>query len=302
MNVHHLELFYYVAKYGGITAAVRKMPYGIQQPAISGQILQLEKSLKVKLFNRRPFALTKAGHELYAFAEPFFSRLGDLAEGLRGGESQHLRVAASAAVLNGYLPGIFAGLRAEYPQLRLTLRDALPAEAEDLLCRQEVDIALGPLRSDVPPGLKVAELLKLPLVLVIPDGLKARSFDDLLAADGESVSHPRVGLPPDEVVAQIFQKELDRRGIRWEARVEVNSLELIRSYVEGGFGIGLSVAMPGSNRRGRGRGQGEAREIPLAGFPPLRIGLMFQGKLKPLAARFAAEVGRVAHEVGGAAR
>ena len=61
MNIHHLELFYYVAKFEGITAAVRKMPYGIQQPAVSGQILQLERDLGVKLFNRRPFALTPAG-------------------------------------------------------------------------------------------------------------------------------------------------------------------------------------------------------------------------------------------------
>ena len=33
MNIHHLELFYYVAKFGGISEAVRNMPYGIQQPA-----------------------------------------------------------------------------------------------------------------------------------------------------------------------------------------------------------------------------------------------------------------------------
>ena len=46
-NLHHLELFYYVAKYGGITPAVRKMPYGIQQPAVSGQMLQLERELGV---------------------------------------------------------------------------------------------------------------------------------------------------------------------------------------------------------------------------------------------------------------
>ena len=38
-NLHHLELFYHVARAGGITAAVRSMPYGIQQPAVSGQIL-----------------------------------------------------------------------------------------------------------------------------------------------------------------------------------------------------------------------------------------------------------------------
>ena len=38
MNIHHLELFYYVARHGGIVPAVRNMPYGIQQPAVSGQI------------------------------------------------------------------------------------------------------------------------------------------------------------------------------------------------------------------------------------------------------------------------
>ena len=38
MNVHHLELFYYVARFGGIGAAVRNIPYGIQQPAVSAQV------------------------------------------------------------------------------------------------------------------------------------------------------------------------------------------------------------------------------------------------------------------------
>ena len=84
MNVHHLELFYYVAKYQGITQAVRKMPYGIQQPAVSGQILQLEKNLGLRLFHRRPFALTAAGEELYAFSKPFFSQLDQIAGRLRG--------------------------------------------------------------------------------------------------------------------------------------------------------------------------------------------------------------------------
>lgn len=35
MNVHHLELFYYVARHGGITSAVRKMPNLTEQ--LSGE-------------------------------------------------------------------------------------------------------------------------------------------------------------------------------------------------------------------------------------------------------------------------
>src|SRR5690242_9532767 len=65
MNIHHLELFYYVARHGGITEAVRNIPYGIQQPAVSGQVGQLEEYLGVVLFQRRPFSLTPAGQKLY---------------------------------------------------------------------------------------------------------------------------------------------------------------------------------------------------------------------------------------------
>src|ERR1051325_1469402 len=104
MNIHHLELFYYVARHGGIMEAVRNIPYGIQQPAVSGQVIQLEEFLGVTLFHRRPFALTPAGTELYAFIKPFFDNLGPMAEKLRGGEAQHIRIAASEIVLREYLP------------------------------------------------------------------------------------------------------------------------------------------------------------------------------------------------------
>ena len=72
MNIHHLELFYYVAMHEGIAGAVRNMPYGIQQPAVSAQVIQLENDLGITLFQRRPFGLTPAGEELFGFIKPFF--------------------------------------------------------------------------------------------------------------------------------------------------------------------------------------------------------------------------------------
>ena len=61
LNLHHLELFYYVAKHEGIVPACRHIPYGVQQPAVSAQIIRLEEDLGVSLFRRRPFQLTPAG-------------------------------------------------------------------------------------------------------------------------------------------------------------------------------------------------------------------------------------------------
>ena len=94
MNVHHLELFYYVARHGGVSAAARAMPYGIQQPAISAQILQLEDSLGVTLYQRRPFQLTTQGKVLYDFLAPFFGGLTEMSDRIRGGGEKRLRIAA----------------------------------------------------------------------------------------------------------------------------------------------------------------------------------------------------------------
>ena len=72
------------------------MPYGIQQPAVSAQMAQLEEYLGVTLFQRRPFALTPPGEKLYAFAQPFFSNLDGLAAEMQGGQTRQFRIGASA--------------------------------------------------------------------------------------------------------------------------------------------------------------------------------------------------------------
>lgn len=123
MNIHHLELFYYVARYEGISEAVRQIPYGIQQPAVSGQVAQLEEHLGVTLFHRRPFALTAQGESLYEFIEPFFSGLAGVATRLQGGQVRHIRVGASTQILRDHLPGLFQDVSKRYPGLKIAVRE-----------------------------------------------------------------------------------------------------------------------------------------------------------------------------------
>ena len=284
MNIHHLELFYYVAKFEGITSAVRKMPYGIQQPAVSGQILQLERDLGVKLFNRRPFALTPAGEELYDYLYPFFSRLGEVEARLKGEESRHLRIAASAAVLRNHLPELLEDMRKAEPNLRLTLREVEPADIHGMLANQQVDIAVSLLHGRLADGLQSKELIKLPLVLLVPTKWKVKRIADLLADDpygkGKVAKYPLVGLPPHEVLSKILQEALDERSVQWIPSVEVDSLEVVKEYAARGFGAGIGVSIPGVSQ-----GPG-LRELPLTGFPPLVVGALYQGALKPLAQDF----------------
>lgn len=287
MNVHHLELFYYVAKYEGITAAVRKMPYGIQQPAVSGQLLQLEKSLGVKLFNRRPFTLTTAGDELYDHVYPFFSRLSDVEEKLKGEESKHLRIAASSSVLRHHLPELLADLRKEIPDLRLTLKDVEPSNAYHVLVNQQADLAVSVINARSGDGLKEVELMRLPLILLLPENHVANDLNDLLVEGDPLVGTPLVGLPKNEAVTQLFQKGVDAKKLNWPVAVEVDALNGVAHFVRCGFGAGIAVDIPGVAV------PDGLKAIPLEGFPPLVMGIVYQGSLKPLAQQFlAASVAR----------
>src|SRR3569833_7106 len=128
MNIHHLELFYYVARHGGIMEAVRNIPYGIQQPAVSGQVAQLEEYLGVVLFQRRPFALTPAGEKLYRFIQPFFSNLDAIASDLQGGKAHQMRIGTTTKKQHNQKPKHKQQMRKRYPNLRIALREGFPTE------------------------------------------------------------------------------------------------------------------------------------------------------------------------------
>src|SRR6266542_3515649 len=284
MNIHHLELFYYVARHGGISEAVRNIPYGIQQPAVSAQIIQLEESLGVTLFNRRPFALTAPGEKLFRFIQPFFEGLEALADNLRGGEAQQLRFGASGTILRDHLPELAQHVRKKFPNLKLTLREGHQPQLESWLQKQELDLAVTLLEGKPPPGINSLPLLKLPLVLLLDKSCRLVSPEVLWKRD--KIEETLISLPPYEAIPKHFQQGLSRLGIDWFPRIEVSSLSLIETYVESGYGIGLSVHIP------RSRLSPKIRPLPLEGFTPVTLAALWPGKLTPLIQAFLDELQR----------
>ncbi|HEX4644316.1 MAG TPA: LysR family transcriptional regulator, partial [Verrucomicrobiae bacterium] len=229
MNIHHLELFYYVARHGGISEAVRNIPYGIQQPAVSGQIAQLEEFLGATLFQRRPFSLTPAGEKLYRFIDPFFSGIDAVAFELQGGAARQIRIGASDIVLRDHLPQLLQTVRKKFPQLNLTLRDDYEPELERLLEKQDIDVAVTLVEKKPPPGIQSLVLLELPLVLLAPRASKLASVEELWNQD--KIREPLICLPAREPICQNFQRGLNRRGVDWFPAIEVSSVDLIETYV-----------------------------------------------------------------------
>jgi DNA-binding transcriptional LysR family regulator len=282
MNIHHLELFYFVAKHGGIAAAVCNIPYGIQQPAVSGQIAKLEESLGTKLFQRRPFALLPAGTELFEFIKPFFDNIGNTAERLRQNSSPQLRVAAPSIVLHDYLPQILQRVRAKFPAFRLYLHEAARIEAEKLLLAREVDLAIMLIDKKSRAGIQARALLALPLILLVQKKSKLRRAEELWKRD--KIEDTLVSFARSDPVHAAFQRGLERLGVEWFCGIEVSSAELIERYVINGYGIGLAVAVPGF------KPPPQVRALPLVHFPPVVVGVAWFGKLTEISRQLLAEL------------
>ena len=290
MNVHHLELFYYVARHGGISAAARRIPYGIQQPAISAQVLQLEDSLGTTLFHRRPFRLTNAGEALYAFIGPFFSGLPEIAKKLRGGVESRLRIATPETVQREYLPAVLKATRKRFPALSFTLTGGRLEKIERKLLGQEIDIGLASLIGKRPEGIRQRELVLLPMALVVPEKCGFTAAENIWKRD--RIDMPLITLPGEEPICRLFQQELRRRKVDWYSSLELVSLELVGRYVVEGYGAGLALDVPATRLPG-------TRVLPLAGFPAVPFGAMWTGNLSPVGQAFIAEAETLARKMAG---
>lgn len=288
MNVHHLELFYYVARHRGISAAVRHIPYGIQQPAVSGQMLALEEYVGTKLFERSPFRLTPAGERLFAHLQPFIEDLENVLASLRGPDEPELRVGGAEVVLRDHLSVVTQRLRPQFPRMRLRLRAGFQKEVEDLLRNGEIDLAITPIGPRPPARLRQLPLVRIPLVLAVHRSSPLRDAAALF--ERKKITEPLIGQPGSTAIMAGFQRDLKRRGIVWRQTVEATSLELVTRYVANGEGHGVNIALPSVIKHR------DVRALPLEGFTPMTLGILWRGVPSPLIQAAINEVERYSRE------
>jgi len=289
MNIHHLELFYHVVRFGGVSAAARQMPYGIQQSTISSQILQLEDNLGKTLFRRRPFELHPEGKMLFSFIEPFFAGLDAMADRLRGGAESHLRIACPEIVQRDYLPAILAAVRSRLPDFHFSLECARLTAIKEGLRAGKIDVGLASTgaSSAAEEGCRV--MLRMPLVLLVP--ASSELLDAARILERDRIELPLLTLPGEEPSSRLFQEELQRQGIDWYPSLELASLELITRYVASGFGVGLGLQIPGA------AWPLDVRALPLPEFPNVIFGAFTNDQPSPLAELFITEAETVARRM-----
>ena len=184
-------------------------------------------------------------------------------------------------MLHDYLPQILQRVRARFPAFRLYLHEATRADAERLLLARDVDLAIMLIDKKSRAGIQVRPLLELPLVLLVPKKSKLARAEELWKRD--KIEETLVCFSRSDPVHAHFQRGLEQLGVEWFCGIEVTSERLIQHYVTSGYGVGLTVAVPGF------KAPPQLRVLPLSNFLPVVVGVAWSGKLSDIARQLLAE-------------
>ncbi len=144
----------------------------VSQPALSGQIAQMEAFFGAPLFDRRPngATLTREGEAVRAGAARVLAELRTL-EALAPSAGAvlegRLRLGLIATVAPYLLPGLLPRLRANHPALRCEVRESLTKSLVEEIVLGDLDCAVAALPLEA-PGLATMPLAEDPFLLAVP--------------------------------------------------------------------------------------------------------------------------------------
>lgn len=239
MNRNHLALFHAVARAGSISggaAAAR-----VSQPAVSKQIGELEQALGVKLLERLPRGcrLTEAGEILASYARRWQALEEDAAlaiEEYRGLKRGRLNLGASLTIGGYLLPRVLAEFHQLYPGIELQLKIANTRHIQAALLDGSLELGLTE-GITVVPELDSEIFFEDELVAIAPAGHPFLNRESVSAK--ELCRQPLIVREAGSGTRAVFDRALERKGVRYKPLLELASPEAIKNSVVCGMGIAI---------------------------------------------------------------
>ncbi|QPR56089.1 LysR substrate-binding domain-containing protein [Aeromonas allosaccharophila] len=251
LTLQQLKVFATIARYGNLGLAANELC--LSKGAVSQSLQELERQLSTPLFDRiHPrLQLNNEGRLLQPAAEELLTRMQDI-ENLFSPDAEpsgQLRLGASQTIGNYLLPTLLASSRQE-----LGLPPKVTINNTHLLCHAlanfELDMALIE-GENHHPDLLAEPWLQDEMLVVAPPGhpLADKAELSLSRLSGETWVLREAQSGSREQFIQQIQPELPR----WQAGLELNTLEAVMLAVEKGLGISFISRLAVSDRLKDGR-------------------------------------------------
>lgn len=215
----------------------------ISQPAMSQQILRLERSLDVRLAhrNKRTVSLTRAGEVFLAEARKTVRQMDvavSLAQRTERGEIGQLTVGVTAPALYVMFPEVAALFRRELPNVGLVVRELTTAEQERALRLGDIDVGLvHPPLDDT--TLAAEEVGRPPFQVALPAAHPLASSADVSMAE---LAAEQFVMFPRQIAPQLYDTLItlcQDAGFSPRIAQEAHPAQSIISLVCAGVGVGF---------------------------------------------------------------
>ncbi len=248
----------------------------VSQPTLSAQLVELERRLGVQLAerNRAPVVLTPAGEDIVAIAKRIMvsvKDIHDLAQMHKHGMTGVIRLGLPISVSAHLLPAFIPKLHADYPGLRLHIREDFPHSLREDLANGKHDLLILPLpqRGE---DFETVGIFREPLYLAVPTEHRLAAADCIDASDlrGE----PILALEKGHALHEQVQHICDEFGARMLHDFEGTSLSTLHHMVATGVGL---TFLPGLYARNVQTTNPSIKLLTIRGKPLSRtIGLVWR--------------------------
>ncbi|NMM03893.1 LysR family transcriptional regulator [Paraburkholderia sp. RP-4-7] len=242
VDVRSLRYFLAVAHHGSYSQAALHLQ--ITQPAVSRQILLIERALKVRLFVRdgRRSLLTEAGKTLRVHAQQIVDQteaLGHVVGPAAQQPSGRLNVGIPTATADYLMPEVLQNYRKKYPQVALHLVQSYGSDLCNQLGAGELDVALLYGNPRV-PDIEMKGVIDLEMGLVCPPAGPAGRADPVKGL--KSISLERAATLPlilpggSQDLRRFIEEACLRQAVTPNILMEIDGISLTRTLVSQGVG------------------------------------------------------------------
>lgn len=238
-----LRYFVAVGRLGSIRRAADEL--NVSASAIDRQILNVEASLGVPLFERLPtgLRLTAAGEIMMAAGTKWQKNMADVRaqiEDLRGLKRGHVDIAVIDALAKGYIPAAIQSIQSKYPGITIGVRVLENDLVRQATARGEVDLGIF-FEPQSFRDIAVRAFVDVVLGFVTPAGHPfgaKREMRFSACADAKLI----VPAQPLAVYEQIAVLE-GTTGVTMDRAVSSDNIQMITSLVMQGVGIGILTSL-----------------------------------------------------------
>jgi len=267
LTVRHFEMLSALMHWRSITDAANAL--SLTQPAVTKLLSSLEKELGITLFDRQPRGCrpTPEVEILMPLVQRVLDDMGSVqraAWDLREGQRGSITLVANPALSSAFLPTIIGMFRAQYPDVKVSLRVQPARLISDMVSTHQVDLGIV-LFPELNTGIEVEPLPPGSFVCALPPThrLASKTFINVRDLANENIISYQSIMNFGRMVSQVF---LDN-GVDYSPVCEAEASAAIIGMVQAGMGIGIvdSFTAPINN---------ELEIRPLIPLTHIHIGLM----------------------------